>query len=200
MADRRWNTAIIGAGPVGLVTALMAARRGRSLVIARPRPERAHAFRIDCVPAPLLALLVELGLHPARLGVEEVHDHRLIAWEDAEPQVAPGAATVHLIRPLLEEALLELARRHVNIELEEGSFSGAALPAKLCLDATGRASVSASRRIIPDNPAMCRVFALRGAFSKAQQAFRMAATPCGYVYSSGVVGAMVLGVVQGRRE
>jgi hypothetical protein len=200
MADRHRNTAIIGAGPIGLVTALMAARRGKSLVIARPRPERAHAFRIDCVPAPLLALLVELGLHPARLGVEEVYDHRLIAWEAAEPQVAPGAATVHLMRPLLEEALLELARRHANITLEVGSFSGLMPPAKVYLDATGRASISASRRIVPDNPAMCRIFGLRGRFSKAQQAFRMAATPYGYVYRSGVAGAIILGVVQGRRE
>jgi hypothetical protein len=200
MADPRWNTAIIGAGPVGLATALIAARRGRSLVISRPRLSRARAFRIDSVPAPLLALLVELGLHPARLGVEEFHDHRLIAWEGAEPRIVPGAATVHLMRPLLEEALLELARRSPNITLEAGRFSAAAAPATLCLDATGRASVSASRRIVPDNPAMCSVFALRGAFSKAQQAFRMAATPYGYVYRSGVAGAMVLGVVQGRRE
>jgi hypothetical protein len=200
MAHPRWNTAIIGAGPVGLATALMAARRGKSLVISRPRPNCARAFRIDSVPAPLLALLVELGLHPARLGMEEIHDQRLIAWEGAEPRIVPSAATVHLMRPLLEEALLELARRHVNITLEEERFSAAAPPASLCLDATGRASVSASRRIVPDNPALCRVFALRGAFSKAQQTFRMAATPYGYVYRSGVANAMVLGVVQGRRE
>jgi hypothetical protein len=200
MAHPRWNTAIIGAGPVGLATALMVARRGKSLVISRPRPNCARAFRIDSVPAPLLALLVELGLHPARLGLEEIHDHRLIAWEGAEPRIVPSAATVHLMRPLLEEALLELARRHVNITLEEQRFSALAPPANLCLDATGRASVSATHRITPDNPAMCRVYALRGAFSKAQQAFRMAATPTGYIYRSGVASAMVLGVVQGRRE
>jgi hypothetical protein len=46
---------------------------------------------------------------------------------------------------------------------------------------------------------MCRVFALRGAFSN-QQAFQMAATPYGYIYRIGVATAMVLGVVQGRRE
>jgi hypothetical protein len=200
MAYPRWTTAIIGAGPVGLATALMAARRGKSLVISRPRPNCARAFRIDSVPAPLLALLVELGLHPARLGMEEIQHHRLIAWEGAEPRIVPSAATVHLMRPLLEEALLELVRRHVNITLEEQRFSALAPPSNLCLDATGRASVSATHRIIPNNPAMCRVYALRGAFSKAQQAFRIAATPTGYVYRSGVASAMVLGVVQGRRE
>jgi hypothetical protein len=200
MAHPRWNRAIIGGGPVGLATALMAARQGKSLLISRPRPNCARAFRIDSVPAPLLALLIELGLHPARLGAEDIHDHRLIAWEGAEPRIVPSAATVHLMRPLLEEALLELARRHADITLEEARFSALAPPANLCLDATGRASVSATHRIVPDNPAMCRVYVLRGGFSKAQQAFRMAATPTGYVYRSGVASAMVLGVVQGRRE
>jgi hypothetical protein len=194
------TTTIIGAGPVGLSTALTAARRGRVRVVAPGRARNTLAYRIDVVPVALLALLVELGVHPTRLGITESHDFRLAAWESREPKIILGAATAHVMRPRLEEELLEQARRHSNIVFLEQGVSACAPQAGRCLDASGRAAISARERIVPDNPAMCRVYAVQGAFSKAQQAFRIASTPFGYVYRSGGPDAMALGVVQGRSE
>jgi hypothetical protein len=194
------TTTIIGAGPVGLSTALTAARRGRVRLVAPGRTRSPLAYRIDVVPVALLALLVELGVHPTRLGITETHDFRLAAWESDEPKIVRGAATAHVMRPRLEEALLEQARRHSNIVFSEQGYSVCAPRTGRRFDASGRAAVSARERIVPDNPAMCRVFAVQGAFSKAQQAFRIASTPFGYVYRSGSLDAMALGVVQGRSE
>ena len=79
MAGGAWETVILGGGPVGLTTALIAARQGGVLVVL---PRQAHArtpLRIDCVPVSLLALFIELGMHPADLGITAVHHHRLVA-------------------------------------------------------------------------------------------------------------------------
>jgi 2-polyprenyl-6-methoxyphenol hydroxylase-like FAD-dependent oxidoreductase len=81
MAEQVWDTLILGAGPVGLVTALAAARSGRVLVMAPRIPQNTQALRIDSVPLALLALFVEFGLHPSEINAGETHDHRLAAWE-----------------------------------------------------------------------------------------------------------------------
>ena len=111
MAEQFWETVIFGAGPVGLVTALAAARSGSVLVMSPRVPQSARALRIDSVSLALMALFVELGLHPSEINAEETHDHRLAAWESKTPALIRSAATVYIERPLLEQSLMALARR-----------------------------------------------------------------------------------------
>jgi 2-polyprenyl-6-methoxyphenol hydroxylase-like FAD-dependent oxidoreductase len=191
---------ILGGGPVGLTTALIAARQGRVLVVL---PRQAHArtpLRIDCVPVSLLALFIELGLHPAELGVTAVHHHRLVAWESALPQVVRGAGTVHIVRPILERRLLERVRACRAITIITGAMLGALPAAGRLLDATGRRAITAEHRYLPANPAILRASIVRGVFSRAQQAFRLASLPTGYAYRLGTRDMLMLGLVQGREQ
>ena len=200
MAVGAWDTLILGGGPVGLTTALIAARQGSVLVLL---PRQAHArtpLRIDCVPVSLLALFIELGLHPAELGVTAVHHHRLVAWESLAPQVVHGAGTVHIVRPLLERCLLERVRAHRAITIVTGARLEALPAAGRFLDATGRRAVTAEHRYSPANPAILRASVVSGAFSRAQQAFRLASLPTGYAYRLGTRDMLMLGVVQGREQ
>ena len=194
------RTIILGAGPVGLVAALFAARRGPVTVVL-PRGNPAYSIpRIDSIPVALLALLVEAGLHPSSINAETVHDSRLVAWQNADPAVVRGAATVHVERPLLERSLLALTERQSRISFASG-MRVCDLPSAVCvLDATGRRAVSAKMRFAPRNPAMCRGFIVRGVFSASQQSFRIAALPAGYAYRIGNQRIMMVGFVQGRKE
>lgn len=191
---------ILGAGPVGLVTAMVAARRGRVTVVSPRSATSSNLSRIDAVPISLLALFVEVGVHPAELDVSHVHDHRLVAWRSPDPIVVRGAAMVHVKRPLLERTLLMAAGRYPNINFAT-SIDLRSLPeATLVLDATGRRAISAEQRLAPDNPAVCRAFSQNGHYSAAQQAFRIAALPAGYAYRIGTATTVMVGLVQSRAE
>ena len=200
MAGGAWETVILGGGPVGLTTALIAARQGGVLVVL---PRQAHArtpLRIDCVPVSLLALFIELGVHPAELGVTAVHHHRLVAWDSAAPQVVGSAGTVHIMRPILERRLLEQVSAHRAITIVSGARVEELPAAGRFLDATGRRAVTAEHRYLPANPAVLRASIVRGAFSRAQQAFRLASLPTGYAYRLGTRDMLMLGLVQGREQ
>jgi hypothetical protein len=201
MAEQFWETVIFGAGPVGLVTALAAARSGSVLVMSPRVPQSARALRIDSVSLALMALFVELGLHPSEINAEETHDHRLAAWESKTPALIRSAATVYIERPLLEQSLIALVRRHPAITVRLGGLPDRWPKTNLRLDATGRRAVSAEAKLAPDNPSICRTFGTIGeGFSKSQQALRIAALPTGYAYRIGTRGSLVIGVVQGRNE
>ncbi len=195
MAEQFWETVIFGAGPVGLVTALAAARSGSVLVMSPRVPQSARALRIDSVSLALMALFVELGLHPSEINAEETHDHRLAAWESKTPALIRSAATVYIERPLLEQSLMALARRHPAITVRLGGLPDRWPKTNLRLDATGRRAVSAEGKLAPDNPSICRTFEMIGeGFSKSQQALRIAALPTGYAYRIGTRGSLVIGV------
>ena len=200
MAERGWHTVILGGGPVGLATALIAARYGRVLVVLPRRSPLAPPLRIDCVPVALLALFVELGLHPSELGASAVHDHRLVAWSSTTPELVRGAGTVHIVRPALERCLLGRARAHRAINFAPGTPPGALPVAGRILDATGRRAITAEHRHLPANPAILRAIVARGTFSRAQQAFRLASLPTGYAYRLGTGDALMVGLVQGRDQ
>src|SRR6476661_8442102 len=92
---------VLGSGPVALAHALFSARH-QAVVLAAWLPAHApstSALRgVESVPAPLLTLLLELGVHPAELDVEELHRQRLVAWEGPDPQERPARASAHLER------------------------------------------------------------------------------------------------------
>src|SRR5689334_19329584 len=105
------ETVILGAGPAGLATALALARQPRVCVIASALPSMTDPPRVDVVPAAFLALLIELGVHPAQLGVTVLHSRRRLAWGTAQPEVVEGRAVAHIERPALELALLAALKR-----------------------------------------------------------------------------------------
>jgi 2-polyprenyl-6-methoxyphenol hydroxylase-like FAD-dependent oxidoreductase len=200
VAGGAWETVILGGGPVGLTTALIAARQGGVLVVLPRQANARTPLRIDCVPVSLLALFIELGIHPADLGVTAVHHHRLVAWDSAAPHVVSSAGTVHIMRPILERRLLEQVRAHRAITIVSGARVEELPAAGHFLDATGRRAVTAEHRYLPANPAVLRASIVHGAFSRAQQAFRLASLPTGYAYRLGTRDALMLGLVQGREQ
>lgn len=195
-----YETIIVGGGPVGLATALIAARYGSVLAVLARQPSAVGALRIDCVPAALLALFIELGIHPVELGASKVHDARLLAWGGETPDAVRGAATVHILRPLLEERLLARVRATPAITVEAATAVRALPPARRVLDATGRRALTAARRWSPANQGILRGIVLRGSFSHAQQAFRLASLPGGYAYRLGTADALMVGLVQGHEQ
>lgn len=188
----RHDTVVIGAGAVGLFAALAAARHGSVLLVARPCAPRA---RIDAVPLALLGLLVELGVHPAELEVDDVHDTRLVAWRTPEPAAVPGAATVHIDRGRLEHALRARVQAEPRIAITSALAPEHARASRV-LDATGRRAVSSSARVAPPRPLVARSYVVRGRFSRAQQAFRIACLADGYVYRLGTRSTITVGVVR----
>jgi flavin-dependent dehydrogenase len=200
MRGRAYDTIVLGGGPVGLTTALIAARYGTVLLVRARQPSSAGALRVDCVPAALLALFVELGIHPGELGASVVHDSRLLAWQGATPETVRGPATVHILRPLLEERLLARVCATPAISVATGIPFDVLPPAGLILDGTGRRALTARRRWRPANSGVLHGIVLRGSFSRAQQAFRLAALPTGYAYRLATADTLMIGLVQGREQ
>jgi hypothetical protein len=189
------STTIIGAGPAGLAAALGLVGRSAVRIVTPTLPATTDAPRVDMVPATFLAFLLELGVHPAQLGVRELHDARILAWSRAEPEVVHGNAFAHIERPALELALLAAVERHPRIRILAGSVSHARIQDEPVIDATGRRALSAMRTIGLPQPWLARVFSQRGSFDQADQAFRMAALPAGYIYRMASPRLMTIGVV-----
>ena len=200
MVERGWDTIVLGDGPVGLTTALIAARYGRVLVVLPRSASPVGKFRVDCVPAALLALFIELGLHPKQLGASSVFNHRLVAWSETTPKIVRGAGTIHLLRPVLEHCLLQRARTQQAISFAFDLSLDALPKTSRILDATGRRAATASSSHSPQNPALLRALIVRGTFSRAQQAFRLACLPTGYAYRLGTQDYLMLGLVQGKQQ
>jgi hypothetical protein len=196
MASHSWNTVVLGAGPVGLIAALAAARRGRTTLVTPHWPPRPCKPRIDVIPAPFLTLLLELGVDPGQLDIEHLHDARLVAWETAEPTVRRCPASAHVERSRLECALAYAAGRAPNIEVVVKIGDWPSLRPNLVIDATGRAAISAEQRVAPRRLWHAQTFYTATHVSKAVQGFRMAALPSGYVYRLGSAHHLMVGVVR----
>src|SRR5262249_49408827 len=165
--------------------------------ITRRMPAADDPPRVDAAPAALLGLLVELGIHPASIGATEVFTRRFAAWSSGAPTLIDGPATVHLERPALDVALLGVLRRLDDAAIEIRRWN----PARDCMrtgaiiDASGRAAVTATRRIRPDRPWAARTFWLDRAACRATADFAIAALPSGYAYRLGGASQLIIGVV-----
>jgi 2-polyprenyl-6-methoxyphenol hydroxylase-like FAD-dependent oxidoreductase len=200
---RVFDVAVLGAGPIGLMTALQLVRSGRSVVIASRRlPAPDGARRVDAVPAALLGLLVELGISPVAVGADRLHTTRVSAWRSAEPKTSEAASTAHVERPALELALLQAAKGsgcaiRSRFALDAGEVVGRDWTAKTFIDATGRVAVTAARRIRAPKPWVARTF--WAPVSTHHRGFAIAQLPRGYAYRLAAASTLAFGVV-GRRD
>ena len=202
------DVVILGAGPAGLMAALEFSKNHSTTLIARQLPSAEDAPRVEAVPASLLALLVELGIHPQQIGVEGLHESRRIAWEQEAIVESRGPVAAHVERPLLDLALLKVvaACGDVNIVLSDhrDAFKAVREAAScdndlLLIDATGRRSVSAKKRVQPARPWAARTFVALSQSCRAGPELRIAALPGGFVYRLGSSRHIVLGIV-GRNK
>ena len=160
MTIRRGLTVVLGAGPVGCVAALAAARTGPvTLLAARDYP---GPPRVDSVPAPLLALLLEFGVHPAEIGVSELQDTRMVSWESRDPVVLRTRATAHVMRPELDLALRREVARSPAVTIVHSLDPHVSRTAVRVIDASGRSAISAARRVRPAEPFLARTITATG--------------------------------------
>src|SRR5580704_11148513 len=60
---------VLGSGPVGLMSALRGCQLGMNVAVyANCFPAPQDPPRVECVPAQVVALLVEFGVSPKRIG------------------------------------------------------------------------------------------------------------------------------------
>jgi hypothetical protein len=197
VVDQRGATVVFGAGPVGCMAALAAARTGPVILLApqdNPRPPR-----VDSVPAPLLALLLEFGVHPLEIGVADLQDTQMVSWESRDPAVLRTRATAHVMRPELDHALRREVERSLAVTIVHMLAPNALRTAARVIDASGRTAVSAARRVRPAEPFVARTSTATGQFSRAERAFQLAAIPGGYVYRLGTPTLLTFGIVAPKR-
>ena len=200
---RQFDVAVLGSGPIGLIAGLHFARSGRSTVIVSNRlPTPGGARRVDAVPASFLALLVELGINPIEVGADQLHRTRASAWTSAEPLVSEGSSAAHVERPALDIALLDVARRagcaiRLRFRFDGRDVGDRDWTAQRFIDATGRAAVTAPRRIRAPKPWIARTFWAPA--STYNRGFAIAQLPQGYAYRLGAASTLTFGVV-GRRD
>jgi 2-polyprenyl-6-methoxyphenol hydroxylase-like FAD-dependent oxidoreductase len=208
---------IIGAGPVGLVAALRMATATNWPIVLYAPPSVNHtdkpravvhqatetemagsrADSVESIPASLLGLLVELGIHPASIGVDQLHDTRHVAWESACPESNRGSHTAHIERPYLEQALMRKALEHPNIKVVRVAFHTVQqlLPGMqgILMDATGRrARTACSRQILAGSP-VARTWTVCATLPTEERTFRIAALPDGYVYRLATAHTVLMG-------
>jgi hypothetical protein len=208
---------IIGAGPVGLTLALRLAPTRDVVLYARARnlgtesaadrgEQRNSAGQRNCVeavPAGLVALLIEIGIHPNEIGVDMLHRQKNVAWEHRDAQCVAGSHIANVERPKIEAALMRCAVRTRQIDIR------AAIPETLrslidsrppeLHDATGRRAFTAvSREVVSGGP-VARTWTRRVTLPIEQRRFRMAALPDGYVYSLASATRVMIGWCGNKR-
>src|SRR5271155_3971930 len=154
---------ILGSGPVGLLSALRGRQLGMDVEVYTNSLALPHdPPRVECVPAQVVALLVEFGVKPRRIGVDALFRQRAMQWAGSAVADSPTPDAAHVERPALEIALLELALcagakidvlqgKRVN-EFRQRHREGDCM----LVDASGRSAVTAIKRIGPRPPLVAR--------------------------------------------
>jgi hypothetical protein len=194
---------VLGCGPAGLVAALEVSKTHPTTLIARRLPSAEDALRVEAVPASLLALLVEFGVHPRQIGVEGLHESRWIAWEQEDVVEMRGPVAAYVERPSLDLALLNetIACGRVSLVLSDhyddvyALLEAARRNDVRLVDATGRRSVSGKKKVHPAKPWAARTFLALARSCNAGPELRIAALPGGFVYRLGSSRHIVLGIV-----
>jgi flavin-dependent dehydrogenase len=188
----RYDTAVLGAGAVGLVAALCSARQAPTVLILRSSAETSDIPRIETVAAPMLSVLIDCGVHPKRVGVDRLYETQHAAWECAEPEIRGGRAMAHIDKGKLTSELFKLASRNLRIIIDPRAPSlgrtgwfGPEWSARRLIDATGRAAATAARRVTAPKPWVARPFWSAAPAPATMREFRIAALPDGYVYRLG---------------
>jgi len=185
------------------VTAYLMARDGHSVTILADRfPCPSDPVRVDCVPAQFVALLVDLGIHPRTVGMDRLHDQRLLAWQSETPIQLQSPPFACIERPALDLALLAVVERGKRVSLVVGSTPRLVAGGSerlgswgLVLDATGRRAVTASRRESAPKPFIGRAFHAPVRGGMPTTTFGLAALPDGYAYVASTGSTVCLGIV-----
>jgi flavin-dependent dehydrogenase len=201
------QVAVLGAGPIGMIAALELSRSYQTALVTRTLPSPDEQPRVEAVPASLLTLLMEYGIHPPQIGAQCLHEFSLIAWEEEVFVKRPGPLCAHIERPALDLALLKLLAGSTRVDIlvrHQAEYVRAVIEAARrhelrVIDATGRAAVSANKRICASKPWAARTFLASTDRCTAGSELRIAALPGGFVYRLGAAKHLVLGIV-GRSE
>jgi flavin-dependent dehydrogenase len=189
-----YDTAILGGGVVGLIAALLSAKTSPTVLVLRSQAEPSDIPRIETLPAAMLGLLIDYGVHPRRIGVNRLYENQHMAWESADPQVRRGRAMAHIDRAKLRSELLSIASRtpHLDIVIDphtpsraQSDWLGSHWSARHLIDATGRAAATATRRNTAPRPWVARPFWSATPMPVQLREFRIAALPFGYAYRVG---------------
>ncbi|MGR3500932.1 bifunctional 3-(3-hydroxy-phenyl)propionate/3-hydroxycinnamic acid hydroxylase MhpA [Pseudaestuariivita sp.] len=128
--QRQAEVAIVGAGPVGLMLAILLGRHGISVAIYDKWPEvydRPRAVTMDAEVARILATLdIDVDLDPAFENHRELYywknaaleDLQIVDWESLAP--CGWHVTYWFNQPQLEARLIEMAEALPNIHLARG--------------------------------------------------------------------------------
>jgi 2-polyprenyl-6-methoxyphenol hydroxylase-like FAD-dependent oxidoreductase len=195
-----FDLAVIGAGPAGIMAALTASRRLRTLLTFTAAPAADPQPRLETVPASTLGLLIDIGAHPARLGIDRLSTTRHLAWAQADPQTLHGRAVAHIEHGALVAELFAIAQRTSNLTLRlesclpvmhDGQWHGDGWRATTLVDATGRAMAFTQKRLQAPKPWVARPFWVRGR-QVPDPSLRIASLPFGYAFRLGAPGLDML--------
>ncbi|MER9259460.1 hypothetical protein [Mesorhizobium sp. M0619] len=190
---------VLGGGPVGLMATICARRNGMEAEVrSSVWPSQGDAATLESVPSQTMALLVETGVFPRSVGVDKVFTEQMRQWNRIGPSRKMTTGRVHLSRPELDIALLELAESLGVVLTTERVDRNTALEhaedGETVFDASGRSSVTASAVSKPRRPIVGRQW-LFETNEATVATFGIGAGKGGYFYRMGNAHRICLGVV-----
>jgi flavin-dependent dehydrogenase len=198
----RFDLAVWGSGPVAILCAIAAARTQRTILLSRPF---LPGSSVEAVPAGLLGLLLEFGVHPIDTGATHILGHRVVAWEDGTPTKRNAPPAVHVDRTKLERALLERAKSSPNLVvhvalrprlvLDAVGCRGPGFQASRLVDATGRTACTAVGKTRPTTPWVAAVWMFPTCAHTVAPELAVAALPSGYAYRLAAGSRLTFGFV-----
>jgi 2-polyprenyl-6-methoxyphenol hydroxylase-like FAD-dependent oxidoreductase len=181
---------VLGSGAVALAHALFQSRYGP--VVLAGSPPVAAVPAVERVPAPLLTLLLELGIVPAELDVDCLTRDSLVAWEQSVPTERRGPACAHVDRSALVGALWRRVQACPDVQVV-APLRTAEVTAKRLVDATGRRALTAARRAHPTPVWVATCCSV--ARGDLDPTMRLAASSTGYAFRLGSARWLTVGWV-----